>query len=108
MSFLTRWRQRRRAGQPYDGPAAWSDDYSAIPRPGYYALTADGKTLLPDVPLVCVDDAPGNALDGACHYEYAGPKDYPQRSATGEEIRSRRTVSLEAEAVGHSSTEATQ
>lgn len=78
--MIEKLKQRRRAGHPYVGPAAWCDDYTLVPRPGYYALTPDGKRLLPRVPLVCVDDAPGNHLDGACHYEYAGPKDYPQRS----------------------------
>lgn len=79
MSLLTRIRQSRRAGQRYDGPACFCDDYAAVPRPGFYALTADGRTILPKVPLVCVDDAPGDPDNGACHYEYAGPKDAPYR-----------------------------
>lgn len=98
--MIAKIRQRLRAGQLYQGHAAWCDDYTLVARPGYYALTADGKNVLPGVPLVCVDDAPGDALDGSCHYEYAGQKDYPQRSATGEEIASRRIVELEVEAEG--------
>jgi hypothetical protein len=105
MSFFTTWRQRRRKGLAYDGPAAWSDDYGLVPRPGYYALTPDGKTVLRDVPLVCVDDAPGDVNDGSCHYEHAGPDDVPQRQATGEEILMRRVVSLDVEALGTSTTE---
>jgi hypothetical protein len=97
--MLAKLRQRLRAGQRYDGPAAWSDDYSAVPRPGYYALTEDGKHLRPDVPLVCVDDAPGDALDGSCHFEYAGPRDYPQRSG-GKPVEAGEIVSLEVEAEG--------
>jgi hypothetical protein len=76
---MARWRQSQRAGQLYEGPAAWSSDYSLVPRPGFYALDASGKNMLPDVPLVCVDDAGGDPWDGACHYEFAGPKDQPQR-----------------------------
>ena len=97
--MLTKMRQRLRAGNPYAGPAAWCDDYTAVPRPGYYALTSDGKKLLQGVPLVCVDDAPGNALDGSCHYEYAGPRDYPQRSGS-KPVEAGRVVSLEVEAEG--------
>lgn len=79
--MITKLRQRLRAGRPYTGAAAWCDDYQAVPRPGYYALTADGKRLLSGVPLVCVDDAPGDALDGSCHYEYARPWDNPPAPA---------------------------
>lgn len=82
MSLLTRLKQSRRAGQLYTGPACFCDDYAAVPRPGFYALTPDGRTILPDVPLVCVDDAPGDPDNGACHYEYAGPKDNPYRQGT--------------------------
>lgn len=77
--LIARYRQSRRAGQLYDGPAAWCDDYQLVQRPGYYALDSTGKRLLPDVPLVCVDDAGGDPWDGSCHYEYAGPHDQPQR-----------------------------
>ena len=93
MSLLARWRQSRRAGQPFSGHACWTDDYSIVPRPGYYALTDDGKQILAHVPLVYVDDAPGDHLDGSGHYEYAGPKDQPQRQGN--------PVALEAHAVGH-------
>lgn len=83
MGFLARQRQKRRAGQTYFGPATFSDDYSLVPRPGFYALTADGRTVLRDAPLVSVDDAPGDDENGACHYEYAGPNDGPYaRAAT--------------------------
>ncbi len=98
--MFTKMRQRARAGRRYVGPAAWSDDYTAVPRPGYYALSADGKRVLAGVPLVCVDDAPGDPDDGSCHYEYAGPRDYPQRRADGSAVQPGRTVDMEAEAVG--------
>lgn len=88
--------QEKRAGQFYTGPAAYTTDYALAPRPGFYALADDGRTLLADVPLVCVDDAPGNPDDGSCHYEYAGPKDPPQRAA------SQREVELRASAVAQS------
>lgn len=91
MQFVARWRQSRRAGTPYDGPACWSTDYSLVPRPGYYALTADGKHVLPDVPLVYVDDAPSDHTDGAGHYEYAGPHDNPQRQGRIVQLRARAT-----------------
>jgi len=97
--MLAKLRQRRRRGRIYIGPAAWSDDYSAVKRPGYYALSADGKRLLPNVPLVCVDDAPGDHLDGACHYEYAGPRDYPQRSGD-KPVQRGQVVEMEVEAEG--------
>jgi hypothetical protein len=105
--MITKLRQRLRRGQLYTGPAAWCDDYAAVPRPGFYALTPDGKKILPKVPLVCVDDAPGNALDGSCHYEYAGPKDMPQRQATGGPVPSNgNTVEMEPEAfIGRMTTE---
>lgn len=90
---------QRRRGKLYTGPATWSDDYSAVPRPGFYALSEDGKTLLPDVPLVCVDDAPGDPDDGACHYEYAGPKDYPQRSG-GKPIGRGAVIEMDVRAEG--------
>lgn len=92
MSLLAKWRQSRRAGQPYHGPACWSTDYTLVPRPGFYALDPTGKKVLANVPLVYVDDAPGDHMDGAGHYEYAGPKDNPQRQG--------RPVELEAHAVG--------
>lgn len=98
--MFTKTKQRLRAGRVYDGPVAWSDDYTAVPRPGYYALSADGKHVLADVPIVCVDDAPGDPEDGACHYEYAGPKDYPQRRADGTRVEKGRTVDIEVEAEG--------
>lgn len=75
-------RRKLRAGKLYTGPAAWCDDYSIVRRPGYYALSPDGKRVRADVPLTCVDDAPGDHLDGACHYEYADYSDYAQRQAT--------------------------
>lgn len=64
----------------YDGPSAYIDADEAALRgivPGHYALTPDGKSLLRrglrkrPVRLVMVDDAPGNAQDGACHLEIA-------------------------------------
>lgn len=71
--------QRRRAGQAYSGPACYCDDYQLVPRPGFYALDPTGKRVLPHVPLVYVDDAGEDPWDGSGHYEYAGPKDNPQR-----------------------------
>lgn len=89
-----------RRGKLYEGPAAWSDDYTLVPKPGFYALTSDGKRVLPAVPLVCVDDAPGDPKDGACHYEYAGPRDYPQRSGS-KNIGRGAVIEMEVEAEGH-------
>lgn len=100
MGLFTKLRQQRRAGKRYEGPAAWCDDYTAVPRPGFYALTPDGKNILADVPLVCIDEAPGDPDDGSCHYVYAGPHDYPQRSADGTPIRRGDTVPLEVDAEG--------
>lgn len=96
MRFFKRIQQARRAGQRYDGPACFCDDYAAVPRPGFYALGPHPKTgqegavILADVPLVCVDDAPGDPDDGSCHYEYAGPKDNPYKQGD-------RIVSIEAD-----------
>ena len=98
--MIARLRQRLRAGKLYEGPAAYTDDPQLAPRPGYYALDPSGKKLLKNVPLVCVDDAPDDHEDGACHYEYAGRFDYPQRKATGEEIRAHTFVDFEAHADG--------
>ena len=100
MRLFVKTRQKRRAGRVYTGPACWCDDYSIVPRPCYYALTADGKTVLPHVPLVCVDDAPGDHLNGACHYEHAGPKDMPQRRADRAAVPAARPVNLEAHVEG--------
>lgn len=97
--MLAKLRAQMRRGQLYTGPAAWCDDYTAVPRPGFYALSPDGKSLLPDVPLVCVDDAPGDPNDGACHYEYAGPRDYPQRSG-GKNIGRGAVIEMEVQAEG--------
>lgn len=106
--------QEARAGQPYDGPACWCDDYQAVPRPGFYALGPhpetgqEGAVLLRDYPLVCVDDAPGDPEDGACHYEYAGPDDNPYRQAGAPvtHVPDTTVVELEAhDAAGTSSME---
>lgn len=78
--MLAKIRSQMRRGQIYTGYATWCDDYTLVPKPGFYALDDSGKQVLADVPLVCVDEAPGDAQDGTCHYEYAGPRDYPQRS----------------------------
>lgn len=93
-------------GTPYYGPACYCDDYAAVPRPGYYALSEDGREILADRPLVCVDDAPGNPDNPACHYEHAGPTDNPQRRADGTETPVGRVVQFEAhDAIGSSTTE---
>lgn len=95
--------QSERAGQPYDGPACWCDDYMAVPRPGFYALSEDGRDILKEYPLVCVDDAPGDPEDGSCHYEYAGPDDNPYRHNPDVPLK---IVSIEAhDAAGTSSME---
>lgn len=106
--MITKLRQRLRRGQLYEGPACWCDDYAIVPRPGFYALSADGRTILANTPLVCVDDAPGDVGDGSTHYEYAGPNDMPQRQSTGGEVPSSgRVVDLEPDNLhGRSSTEA--
>lgn len=81
MPLFKSFQQKRRAGKRYDGYACWCDDYTAVPRPGFYALDATGKIIQPHIPLVCIDDAPGDPHDGACHYVYAGPKDNPYGQA---------------------------
>ena len=69
-----------RPGSRYFGPVAYCDDYSLVGRPGYYALTSDGKAVRkPLLRLVYVDDAPGDPDDPSGHYEVAGPKDPVQR-----------------------------
>lgn len=101
MNLLRKFRRRGTVpGRLYDGPATWCDDYALVPRPGFYALTDDGKTVLPNVPLVCVDDAPGDSRNGACHYEYAGPKDNPQRRADNTTVPAGTVVELEVHAEG--------
>lgn len=100
--MLAKMKQRLRRGKPYHGIAVWSDDYTLVPRPGFYAVSGSGPQarLLAKVPLVCVDDAPDDATDGSCHFEYAGPRDYPQRKATGEDVRRGNVVGMEVDAVG--------
>ena len=78
MSLLTKYAQQRRAGKLYEGTVAWCQDYQVVPRPGFYAT--EGNAILANIPLVCVDDAPGNPEDGSCHFVYAGPKDNPYAS----------------------------
>lgn len=100
------FRSRPKPGTIYHGPAAWCDDYSIVPRPFYYALSDDGRTVLANRPLVCVDDAPGVATNGACHYEHAGPGDMPQRRADLSPVPAGRVVELEAAPHGTSEVEA--
>jgi len=67
-------------GTRYEGPACYTDDYQAVPRPGYYALTDDGRNLRkPLMRLVCVDDNPGDPDGRACHYEVASKTDPVQK-----------------------------
>lgn len=82
-------------GTRWDGPAAYIDAAEAARlnmAPGHYALDTIGKTPLllgrgRMVRLVAVDDAPGDAEDGAWHLEVA---------AVGDPIaRPGRIVSLE-------------
>ena len=69
-----------RPGTRYEGHACYTDDYQLVPRPGYYALTDDGKQLRkPLLRLVCVDDAPGDPDGIACHYEVAAKNDPIQK-----------------------------
>ena len=101
MGFLTRMRQQHRRGRPYDGPYTWCDDPQIVLRPGYYAVSEVGPAgkILARMPLVGVDDAPGDPDDGSWHLEYAGPKDYPQRSG-GRPVEKRATVNMEADTHG--------
>lgn len=55
-------------GQRYDGPACYCDDPQLVPRPGFYALTTDGKHVRRRVPLIAV---PGG-------YEHAGLRRHRQ------------------------------
>lgn len=67
-------------GRRYAGPAAYCDDYTLVPRPGFYALKGDGKSFRrPLLRLVWVDDAPGDPEDGAGHYEAATTADAATR-----------------------------
>jgi hypothetical protein len=79
-----------RAGTRWYGPAAYCTDYALVPRPGYYALSDDGKQLRkPLLRLVCVDDAPGDNKDGSCHYEVAGKNDPVQRQGKVVKMKAR-------------------
>jgi hypothetical protein len=70
----------RRKGRRYDGPVAYCDDYHLVKRPGYYALTKDGKRLRrPLLRLTWVDHAPGVPGDISGHYEVASKTDPPIR-----------------------------
>lgn len=85
------------AGMLWTGPAAYTMDYSIVDKPGFYALTEDGKEFRrPLVRLVMVDDAPGNDEDGSCHLEVASSSDPAQMH------RGLRVVSLSTEVEGTS------
>ena len=77
-----------RKGTRYYGPVAYCADYALVQRPGFYALTDDGKALRrPLLRLVCVDDAPGDASNGACHYEVAAKSDPIAKAGRPVEMR---------------------
>lgn len=64
-------RRKPAAGTRYDGPAAFIDpDEAALLGvvPGHWAIRDGGR---PWFRCVMVDDAPGDAEDGACHLEVA-------------------------------------
>lgn len=96
-------------GTVYEGPACYVNDYEAVERPGFYALTDDGKDLLrPLIRLVMVDDAPNDPDNGHCHLEVAYANDGPQKTNRNVPItpRPEAVVEMEAhDAQGTSSTE---
>jgi hypothetical protein len=78
MSIL---RRGPKPGTVWEGSAAFCTDYALVKRPGFYALSDDGKSFRkPLLRLVMIDDAPGDDEDGACHLEVAGNEDPPQRA----------------------------
>lgn len=89
-------------GERWTGPAAWTDDYAQVERPGFYALTDDGKHLRrPLVRLVVVNDHPDDPENDHWHLEVASKTDPPQRGAP-----LGAPVDLHAASSGSSSTEA--
>lgn len=98
--MFAKLKQRRLRGKLYVGPTAWCDDPQIVAWPGFYALSADGKTILADVPLVCVDDAPGDPEDGSTHFEHRTLREHPQRRADGGKITQERIVNVEVHAEG--------
>lgn len=67
--------RKPRRGSVWTGPSAYIDQAEAAHLgivPGHWAVTSSGR---PAFRLVCVDDAPGDADDGACHFEVAGKGD---------------------------------
>lgn len=91
-------RRKPRRGTVWSGPSAFVDANEAAMLsivPGHYALDAAGRPLFR---LVAVDDAPGDADDGAWHLEVA---------AKGDPIvKAGRPVSFEAVATGRSGVQA--
>lgn len=88
---------RLRPGLRYDGPAAYVDGLGHPPlRAGYYALSADGKSLLhPAVRLCAV-----TSEDGSHHYEVVRKADPHQRPFPGRIVPPARVVELEFEGEG--------
>lgn len=79
MGLLDKLRGGPKPGDVWEGPSCWTDDYSVVKQPGYYALTDDGKELRkPLVRLVGVAHSPDPDDDGH-HLEVAGPNDPPHR-----------------------------
>lgn len=75
--------RRAKSGTLWEGPASIFDGAEVGFAHGFYAMTDDGQGLLLrgglPVRLTMVDDAPGDALNGACHLEVAGPNDPPTK-----------------------------
>ena len=102
MGLLDRLKGGPKPGERWNGPAAWTDDYAMVERPGFYGLTEDGKHLLkPLVRLVAINHKPDDPDDSNWHLEVADKHDPPQKGAP-----SGGHVELEAASNGSSSTEA--
>lgn len=75
-----------RPGEVWRGHACYSDDYSLVDRPGFYALDETGKKVLPKIRLTWVDCAPGDDQDGSGFYEVSGKRGPIARAASGEDM----------------------
>jgi hypothetical protein len=97
MGLLDRFRGPK-PGTTWNGPAAWTDDYHLVDRPGFYALTDDGKSIRkPLVRLVGVNLNPSDPDDVSWVLRVASKTDPAQLDApTG------RVVDLESVTNGES------